>query len=116
VDIEEFYDADPRRRTSAELQFGMDWRDAHGRRYELNWVAETGELYVMQDELPPVWNDPFGDFVVFGVDPKDLRVRIVKRVRSEQDLQRMLDGWEEAMAEDDSVAWLVDRLRSFPSS
>ena len=116
MDIEEFYDADPRRRTSPELQFGMDWHDAHGRRYELSWVADTGEVYVMQDDLPPVWYDPFGDFIVLDVDPEDLGVRILKKVALEDDVRRMLAGWEEAMTKEDSVAWLVERLKKFPSS
>jgi hypothetical protein len=116
VDIEEFYDADPRRRESAELQFGLDWHDAHGRRYELNWIADTGELYVMQDEMPGVWYDPFGDFVVLDVDPEDLGVRVLKRIHGEQNVRQMLDGWEDAMGGEDSVAWLVERLHAFPSS
>src|ERR1700730_14272078 len=39
-DIEEFYDADPRRRPSAEIELGTEWQDAHGVRYELNYVEE----------------------------------------------------------------------------
>ena len=116
MDIEEFYDADPRRRASTELQFGTDWRDAHGRRYELNWVADTGELYVMQEKAPTVWTDPFGDFLTFGPDPEELGVRILKRVHGEGEVRAMLVGWEQAMAQDDSIAWLVERLRSSPSS
>jgi hypothetical protein len=116
VDIEEFYEADPRRRGSEELQFGMDWHDAHGRRYELNWVADTGEVYVMQDEMPPVWYDPFGNFVVLSPDSADLGVRILKLVHGEQNVRDMLKGWEDAIGREDSVAWLVERLRAYPSS
>ena len=112
MDIEEFYDADPRRRASEELQFGQDWRDAHGRRYELNWVEETGELYVMQDELPPVWYDPFGDFVVMPADPKDLGVRVLKHVRGRDAVLQLLDGWKDAMEGEDGVAWLIQRLKA----
>ena len=115
MDIEEFYDADPRRRESAELQFGMDWHDAHGRRYELNWVADTGELYVMQDELPPVWYDPFGDSFVLDVDPEELGVRVLKHIRGEEQVRALLAGWESAMPASDSVAWLVQRLRHAPA-
>lgn len=111
MDIEQFYEADARRRSSEELQFGQDWHDAHGRRYELNWVEDTGELYVMQDELPPVWYDPFGDFVVMPADPEDLGVRVLKHVRGRENVLRLLDGWEEAMKGDDGIAWLIERLR-----
>lgn len=111
MDIEDFYDADPRRRASAELQFGQDWHDAHGRRYELNWVEDTGELYVMQDELPAVWSDPFGDFVAYSADVEDLVVRVLTVVPGREQVLAALAGWEQAMREPDSVGWLVQRLR-----
>ena len=115
MDIEEFYDADPRRRASAELQFGMDWHDAHGRRYELNWIADTGELYVMQDDLPPVWYDPFGDSFVLDVKPEELGVRILKLVPGEDQVRALLQGWERVIGREDSIAWLVGRLRRPPA-
>ena len=49
MDIEEFYDADPRRRESEEIEFGREWSDASGMRTELSWVAATGELYAMAE-------------------------------------------------------------------
>ena len=112
MDIESFYDADPRRRASEELQFGVDWRDAHGRRYELNWVADTGELYVLQEKAPDMWVDPFGDFVVVGPAPEDLGVRIIKLVHGEAEVRTLLAGWEDTVHREDSVAWLIDRLRT----
>ena len=52
MDIEEFYDGDPRRRPSAEIELGADWHDTHGTRYEVNWVEDTGELYLMREPAP----------------------------------------------------------------
>ena len=52
MDIDEFYEADPRRRASAELELGTEWRDADGVRYELNYVEDTGELYVLREPEP----------------------------------------------------------------
>ena len=111
MDIEEFYDGDERRRRSAEVQFGQDWHDGHGRRYELNWVEDTGELYVMQDDPPPVWADPFGDVVALRLDEDALGVRVLKRVHGREQVEGILEGWQQAMGRPDSVAWLVDRLR-----
>ena len=49
MDIEEFYDADPRRREADERAFGWDWNltaDSQ-HRWDLFWNAGTGELYLM---------------------------------------------------------------------
>lgn len=115
MNIEEFYDADERRRGSAELQFGDDWHDEDGHRYELNWVEETGELYVMHDEPTPIWFDGFGDFVAIRPKPDDLGVRVLKVVEGRDNVLRLLEGWQDAMAEQNSVAWLIDRLQDSPA-
>ena len=41
MDIEEFYEQDPRRQASDEIEFGRDWYE-HDLRFEVAWVAETG--------------------------------------------------------------------------
>jgi hypothetical protein len=51
MDIEEFYDGDPRRRPSAEIELGREWQDKDGLQYELNFIEDTGELYAMSQ--PP---------------------------------------------------------------
>ena len=60
MDIDEFYEADPRRRASAELELGTEWVDKDGVRHELNYVEDTGELYVLREPAPHVTEDPFG--------------------------------------------------------
>jgi hypothetical protein len=117
VDIEEFYDADERRRRSAEIELGREWHDHSNVRYELNWVEDTGELYVMREPVPIETVDPFGGIHVVGSHAVDegavegMTVSVVGTVTSRTELERDLDGWEEAMGQPDSVAWLVDRLR-----
>ena len=61
MDIEEFYEADERRRRSEEVEIGTEWHDDAGVRYEVSWVADTGELYVMGEPNAPVALDLFGD-------------------------------------------------------
>ena len=66
VDIEEFYDADERRRRSAELELGRDWRTSTASATSSTWVEETGELYVMREPVPLRVGDPFGGIHVVG--------------------------------------------------
>jgi hypothetical protein len=48
MDIEDFYDQDPRRRASDEIEFGREWSE-NGQRFEVSWIADTGEVYVMAE-------------------------------------------------------------------
>lgn len=117
MDIEEFYDADPRRRSSAEVELGRDWRDAAGVRYELSWVEGTGELYVVREPAPSGWATPFGGIHFRGTHSTDekeiagMTVAVLGTISSHEDLEQILSGWEDAIAQPDSVAWLVARLR-----
>ena len=49
MDIEEFYDGDPKRRAAEERSYGTDWSSAADpdHRWDLFWNAGTGELYLM---------------------------------------------------------------------
>ena len=118
-DIEAFYAADERRRSSAEIELGQDWHDAQGVRYELSWIVDTGELYVMAEAAPSGFVDPFGDQLEpFGrwlgasVPTSSLVVRILGRIPSREALERVLAGWEEAMGQPESIKWIVERLRA----
>src|SRR4051794_29487335 len=44
MDIDQFYEQDPRRQTSDEVEFGREWSE-HGLQFEVAWVADTGEVY-----------------------------------------------------------------------
>jgi hypothetical protein len=114
MDIEQFYDADPRRRPSTEVEFGTEWRDSLGVRYELNWIADTGELYTMREPVPPEWEDPFGGIHVRSGDsaPTDgMTVAVIASVSTRERVEEVLRGWERAIDEQNSISWLVDRLR-----
>ncbi len=111
MDIEEFYQADERRRASEEVEFGRDWHDSSGGRYELSWVADTGELYVMFEPSGPITEDPFGDVFGHRVKVGELAVAVVGAISDREALEQVLDGWEAAMGEPNSVSWIADRLR-----
>jgi hypothetical protein len=110
MDIEEFYDADPRRRSSDETEFGREWSDAAGGRTELSWVADTGELYAMAEPAEPVFMDPVGDTVVPALDAKFVTVEVLGVVPDRARVDQLLAGWEDAMARQNSLQWVRDRL------
>ncbi|HLI74832.1 MAG TPA: hypothetical protein VKU86_13215 [Acidimicrobiales bacterium] len=111
MDIEEFYEADERRRRSEEIELGTDWRDAQGVRYELSWVADTGELYVMREPTSRVVEDPFGDLLAGSVSTGTLTVGVVGWIPDRDRLEQVLAGWEDVMERENSVAWVAERLR-----
>ena len=78
MDIDEFYEADPGRRASAELELGSEWLDKDGVRHELNYVEDTGELYVLREPQPHVREDPFGGIHV--TDPPGYENKITVHV------------------------------------
>jgi len=108
--IEEFYTADERRRRSEEIEFGTEWRDADRARYELSWVADTGELYVMREPSLPMATDLFGDVWSVKVPTTAVTVAVVGWIADRARVEAVLEGWEEAMAGPDGVSWLVQRL------
>jgi hypothetical protein len=110
MDIEEFYDADPRRRSSDETEFGREWSDANGLRTELSWVADTGELYAMAEPSEPVIMDPVGDTVVPQLDVKLVTVEVLGVVPDREVLDRLLAGWEDEMGKPKSLQWVRERL------
>jgi hypothetical protein len=110
MDIEAFYDQNEARRESAEFEFGSEWTDAADNEYELSWVEATGELYLMVEPDALVTEDMFGDFLVSDEPVNDLTVVVIAKVPSQAALEDMLEGWEEAMLEENSLAWLHERL------
>jgi hypothetical protein len=111
MDIEEFYDADPRRRESQEIEFGREWTDASGTRTELSWVVATGELYAMAEPAEPVFMDPIGDTRVPDLPTELVTVEILGVVPERAEIDRLLAGWEETMEQaPNSIQWVRDRL------
>jgi len=113
MDIEEFYSADERRRQSAEVEFGTNWFDAKGSRYELSWVQDTGELYVMLELLPEVdtWT-PLGDIEIETMAVDRVIVMVVGHVPTLEQVESILAGWPDQMSKPDGVSWVAERLRA----
>jgi len=97
MDIEQFYDADPRRRESEEIEFGREWSDANGLRTELSWVATTGELYAMAEPSEPVFMDPVGDTRVPDLPTELVTVDILGVIPDRARVDLLLAGWEGEM-------------------
>ena len=110
MDIETFYEQNEARRESAEFEFGSEWTDASDNEYELSWVEATGELYLMVEPDASVNEDIFGDFLVSDEEISDLTVVIIGKVASLTALEDRLEGWEDAMLEENSLAWLYERF------
>jgi hypothetical protein len=110
MDIEEFYDADPRRRESEETEFGREWSDANGARTELSWVADTGELYAMAEPSEPVFMDPIGDTRVPELPTELVTVEVLGIITDRARVDELLAGWESQMSKPNSLQWVRDRL------
>jgi hypothetical protein len=116
LDIEEFYDQNPKRRTSEELEFGRDWHDAGGTRYELNWVRDTGELYAMGEPTEPIIPDPVGGEYLARMPDELVTVEVLGVVPTLEGVEHLLAGWPEAMGEPNSLQWVRTRLAEHAES
>ena len=98
MDIEEFYDQDPRRRASDETEFGREWSE-NGQRFEVSWIADTGEVYAMAE--------PRGRH---GVTTESMTVEVLGVVEGRDAIDAALDGWEGAMPHPESLGWVRARV------
>ena len=110
MDIEEFYDADPRRRASEEVAYGHEWTDADGGRYEVMWVADTGEVYAMFEPVEPIASDGVGDIFVQHMPTSAVTVEVLGAVAEKADIDERLAGWADAMPEVGSITWVRERI------
>jgi hypothetical protein len=110
VDLEAFYDADPRRRHSEELEFGNDWMDK-GARTQVSWVEDTGELYAMRDPLGGLVSDVIGDMRATSVEEEQLTVEVLGVVNGRDAIGAVMSGWQTAMtASENSIEWVRERI------
>ena len=98
MDIEEFYDQDPRRRASDEIEFGREWSE-NGLRFEVAWIADTGEVYVMAE--PSSRRE---------ISTESVTVEVLAVIEGRDAINSALDGWREAMSKPGSLAWVRERV------
>ncbi|MCB0954145.1 MAG: hypothetical protein R2714_15605 [Microthrixaceae bacterium] len=110
MDIEHFYDGNPKRRSSREYTFGSDWTDEGGTRWEVNWVEDTGELYAMREPREPLEMDPFGDSRVPSMPADVVTVEILGNLGDLEAVESALDGWSRAQGEASSLDWVRSRI------
>jgi hypothetical protein len=110
--IADFYDEDPRRRQSDEIEYGDGWTrhaDVHAT-YRLSHVLDTGELYVVREPHPGGILARYLDQLnVDQADPDQLTVEILATVPSEE-ADQLFDGWQDAMTGTNSLPWVEERL------
>ena len=110
MDLEQFYEADPRRRHSEELEFGREWTDSSGR-CQVSWVADTGEVYAMLEPSGHVVEiDPIGDERVEGPAVSELVIEVLGVVEGRDAIARVMSGWEDAMNTPNSLDWVRNRI------
>jgi len=110
MDLETFYESNEARRESAEFEYGDDWTDSAGNHYELSWVEATGELYLMIEPDAVITEDVFGDWISSSEPVTELTVVIIGQVANHEHLESLLDGWDDAIEEPNSLAWLYQRF------
>jgi hypothetical protein len=98
MDIEEFYDQDPRRQASEEIEFGREWYE-NDERFEVAWVADTGEVYAMAE--------PYNRR---GVTTESVTVEVLAVIEGREAINSVLMGWQAAMSQPDSLAWVRARV------
>jgi hypothetical protein len=113
VPIKAFYDSDQRRRSSEEIKLGTAWMDGT-QHYGLNWIVDTGELYLSSSFrtkagiLGTIFEGVTG--TLGGEFPGQLRAAVIAVIPTQVELEQCLAGWERAMHQPDGLTWLQRQL------
>ena len=110
--IEAFYDEDPRRRASPEVDYGAQWTNGpKWPHWRVSYVQATGEVYAVQ-LMPPERVE------ILGVSPPDPSPDYYHT------LDKVLRGWAEGDKHElawvrfrlQKAAWVRNRLQRVPGS
>lgn len=112
--VAEFY-ADERRRASREVVFGREWTidSDPSVLYSLHWIEDTEEIYVLRGPQAPA--EIFTPYPPNSSAPpfisgKAYEVIVLGCAYDQGVLRLALDGWEEQMAQPNSLQWVRERL------
>lgn len=86
---------DPRRGRSDQLDLGATWRWAGSNdAWRLSWVRDTGELYLCRAD---------------GYDGTCTDVHLLAVLPREDDVDVLLEGWQERRTDPDGLSWVLRR-------
>ena len=101
--IEDFYNQDPRRRTSPEADYGSHWHtDGSRRRCRVSYIQDTGEVYSVE------LSGRDGPVELLGKVPAD--EQSAYREVYYRTLDAVLDGWAEHSASLQGPGWVKQRI------
>ena len=104
MDIDEFYDQNPSRRSSEEIELGREWSE-NDMQFEVSWIADTGEIYAMAE--------PFSRH---EISAESVTVEILGVIPERDLLDSMLTGWRDEMEKPNSLAWVRARVAAADGS
>ena len=109
-DVEAFYQADPRRRVSAESGFGCYWRGEYDgvSRWSLSYIQNTGEVYAYREHFEPRL------LLLLGVVPPAEEVMTGNRCLSfDRSLEAVLEGWTDHCSKPGSLGWVIEMMADY---
>ena len=86
---------DDRRLSSREEDLGLRWLGHDGRMHRAAWVADTGELTLIQYGPPEHGGG---------------HVEVLGKFADRAELEAVIEGWQERCGLPDSLEWLRDRV------
>jgi hypothetical protein len=98
MDIDQFYDQNPSRRASEEIELGREWSE-NDMQFEVSWIADTGEVYAMAE--------PYSRH---EISAESVTVEILGVIPEREVVDSVLAGWRDEMGKPDSLAWVRARV------
>jgi hypothetical protein len=100
--VEAFYDADPRRRRSLEIDYGVMWRDGDKTwpTWKVSLCTDTGEIYAAAQSGPSNMTHT---------------VYLLADGLTQDACEELLEGWEERCGHPKSFDWIMNTCLTYLS-